>query len=248
MKHKIGVYICHCGGNISDYVDVEKVRDAIKDIKGVEISVDTMFACADSSQKQIYNDIKEKQLDGLVVASCSPKLHYPTFSAVAERAGLNKYNYIHANIREQVSWAHSDNKAGATEKAIQTVKAAIAGVHSSIALEPLKIKSQKVVAVVGAGVAGMRAAKELADLGVKVYLIEREYFVGGRVAQLDYLCRVQETGKELVTRMYEAIHKHENITLFTGTEIVKKGGSIGNFKIQLEITTLFVKKDGNQEE
>ncbi len=248
MKNKIGVYICHCGGNISDYVDVEKVRDAVKDIEGVEISVDTMFACADSSQKQIFNDIKEKQLDGLVVASCSPKLHYPTFSAVAERAGLNKYNYVHANIREQVSWAHSDNKLGATEKAIQAVKAAIAGVKESISLEPIKIKSQKIVAVIGAGVAGMRAAKELADLGVKVYLIEREYFVGGRVAQLDYLCRVQETGKELVTRMYEAIHKHENITLFTGAEIIEKGGSIGNFKIKLKITPRYIKKDCNEDE
>ena len=248
MKKKIGVYICHCGGNISDYVDVAKVRDAVKDIQGVEISVDTMFACADSSQKQIYNDIKENGLDGLVVASCSPKLHYPTFSAVAERAGLNKYNYVHANIREQVSWAHSDNKIGATEKAIQTVKAAIAGVQQSIALEPIKIKSQKIIAVLGAGVAGMRAAKELADLGIKVYLIEREHFVGGRVSQLDYLCGVEETGKELVTRLYETIHKHENITLFTGAEVIEKGGSIGNFKIKVKITPRYIKKECNREE
>ncbi|MCD6556014.1 MAG: CoB--CoM heterodisulfide reductase iron-sulfur subunit A family protein, partial [Bacteroidales bacterium] len=248
MKSKIGVYICHCGGNISDYVDVNKVREAVKDIEGVEIALDTMFACADSSQNQIASDVAEKKLDGLVVASCSPKLHYPTFSAVAERGGLNKYNYVQANIREQVSWAHSDDKEGATEKAIKIVKAAIARVKESVSLEPIEIKSQKSIAVLGAGVAGMRAAKELADLGIQVYLIEREHFVGGRVSQLDYLFDADETGKELVTRLYEKIHEHPNVTLFTGAEVTKKGGSIGNFKIQVKITPRFIKKDCNKEE
>ncbi len=247
MKSKIGVYICHCGGNISDYVDVNKVREAVKDIEGVEVSVDTMFACADSSQKQIADDIEKKQLDGLVVASCSPKLHYPTFSAVAERGGLNKYNYVHANIREQVSWAHSDNKEAATEKAIQVVKSAIAGVKESVSLKPIDIKAQKSVAVLGAGVSGMRAAKELADLGVHVYLVEREHFVGGRISQLDYLCGADITGKELVTQLYEKIHEHPNVTLFTGAEVVKKGGSIGNFKIQVKITPRYIKSECNKE-
>ncbi|RLD51177.1 MAG: CoB--CoM heterodisulfide reductase iron-sulfur subunit A family protein [Bacteroidetes bacterium] len=240
MKSKIGVYVCHCGGNISDYVDVNKVREAVKDIEGVEVSIDTMFACADSSQKQIADDISEKKLDGLVVASCSPKLHYPTFSAVAERGGLNKYNYVHANIREQVSWAHSDDKEGATEKAIKVVKAAIARVKESVPLKPIEVKSQKSIAILGAGVAGMRAAKELADLGIQVYLIEREHFVGGRVSQLDYLCGAEETGKELVSRLYEKINKHPNVTLFTGAEVIKKGGSIGNFKIQVKITPRYI--------
>ncbi|MCF6184020.1 MAG: CoB--CoM heterodisulfide reductase iron-sulfur subunit A family protein [Bacteroidales bacterium] len=248
MKTKIGVYICHCGGNISDYVDVKKVREAVKDIEGVEISLDTMFACADSSQKQISDDVAEKGLDGLVVASCSPKLHYPTFSACAERGGLNKYNYVHANIREQVSWAHSDNKEAATEKAIKIVKAAIARVKESAALEPIEIKAQKSIAVLGAGVAGMRAAKELADLGIQVYLIEREHFTGGRVSQLDYLCGADITGKELVTHLYEKIHEHPNVTLFTGAEVIEKGGSIGNFKIKVKITPRFIKKECNPEE
>ena len=129
MKQKIGVYICHCGGNISDYVDVEKVRQSIEHDEGVSLAKTTMFACADSNQKEMVEDIENRKLDGVVVASCSPKLHLLTFRAVVERAGLNKYNYVHANIREQVSWAHSDNKEGATEKAIQIVKAAIAKVR-----------------------------------------------------------------------------------------------------------------------
>jgi len=240
MKQKIGVYVCHCGGNISDYVDVVRVAKEMADIEGVDISIDTMFACADSSQTQIAKDIKEKGLDGIVVASCSPKLHYPTFSAVAERAGLNKYNYVQANIREQCSWAHSDNKELATEKAINLVKAAIARVKESEALETIEVDSQKVVAVIGAGVAGMRAADELADLGIQVYLIEREYFVGGRVAQLDNLFTTDETGKELVTRLYEKIMHNPNITLFTGAELVEKKGSIGNFRLKVKITPRYV--------
>ena len=125
MNRKLGVYICHCGGNISDYVDVEKVKAAVEDDKGVFLARTTMFACSDATQKEMVEDIRSNQLDGIVVASCSPKLHLTTFRAVAERAGLNRYNYVHANIREQVSWAHSDNKTGATEKAIQDRKSVV---------------------------------------------------------------------------------------------------------------------------
>ncbi len=235
MKKKIGVYICHCGGNISDYVDVNKVREAVESEAGVFLSKTTMFACADSNQKDMVTDIKEKQLDGVVVASCSPKLHLLTFRGVTERAGLNKYNYVHANIREQVSWAHSDNKTGATEKAIQIVKAAIAKVRNAESLEPVKVKSTKAVAVVGAGIAGMRAAIELAEAGAEVYLIEREFFVGGRVAQWDDLCVTDETGKELITRLYDEVMKHKHVTLFTGAEIVENKGSVGNFQIKVKV-------------
>ncbi|HKK41867.1 MAG TPA: methyl-viologen-reducing hydrogenase subunit delta, partial [Bacteroidales bacterium] len=122
MNRKIGVYICHCGGNIADYVDVEKVRLSVEHEENIVVAKTTMFACSDSSQKEIAEDIKQNDLDGIVVASCSPKLHLVTFRAVAERAGLNKFNYVHANIREQASWAHSDDKEGATAKSIQLVK------------------------------------------------------------------------------------------------------------------------------
>jgi len=157
MKQKIGVYICHCGGNISDYVDVEKVRQAVEKEEGVKLALTTMFACADSNQKQMVTDIKTNELDAVIVASCSPKLHQITFQAVTERAGLNKYNYVHANIREQVSWPHSDNKLGATEKAIQIVRSAIAKVRLSEAIEPVEIKTEQAVLVVGAGIAGLKA-------------------------------------------------------------------------------------------
>ncbi len=212
MNKKIGVYICHCGGNISDYVDVEKVKQSIENDEGVFLAKTTMFACGDANQNEMVDDIKKNELDGVVVASCSPKLHLLTFRAVTERAGLNKYNYVHANIREQASWAHSDDKAGATETAIRLVKAAIAKVRLAESLYPFIISSKKAVAVIGGGVAGMRAAIELSDMGCPVTLIEREHFIGGRVAQWNVLFTTSETGKEVVTKLYNEVIKRDNIT------------------------------------
>ena len=246
MNKKIGVYICHCGGNISDYVDVEKVMKAVEHEDGIFLAKTTMFACADANQKEMVEDIVNQKLDGVVVASCSPKLHLNTFRAVTERGHLNKYNYVHANIREQASWAHSDDKAGATEKAIHLVKAAIAKARLAEPLEPTIIKSEKAVAVIGGGVAGMKAAIELSNMGCPVYLIEREFFVGGRVSQWDVLFTTNETGKELVTRLYKDLVKQSNITLFTGAEIITNSGSIGDFRLKVKITPRYIKEKCNQ--
>ncbi len=241
MNKKIGVYICHCGGNISDYVDVEKVREAIEHEEGVYLAKTTMFACSDAAQKEMVEDIIKNNLDGMVVASCSPKLHQLTFRAVTERGGLNKYNYAHANIREQVSWAHSNDKIGATEKAIHIVKSAIAKARFSESLDPIKIRSEKAVAVIGAGVAGMRAAIELSKMGCPVTLIEREHFIGGRVAHWDRLFTTDETGKEVVTRLYNNLISRDNIKLLTGAEVIANTGSIGDFTLKIKITPRYIK-------
>jgi heterodisulfide reductase subunit A len=248
MKKKIGVYICHCGGNISDYVDVEKVKQAVGEDNIVFLSKTTVFACADSNQKEMVDDIKNNELDGVIVASCSPKLHQTTFRAVTERAGLNKYSYVHANIREQVSWAHSDMKKEATEKAIQVVKAAIAKVQYAESLDPIKIKSEKAVAVIGAGLAGMKAALELSKMGSHVYLIERDHFVGGRVFQWDSMYTSNESGSKLIERLYSEIRRQNNITLFTGAELVNNAGSIGNFTLTLKVTPRCVTEKYSSEE
>lgn len=241
MKKKLGVYICHCGGNISDYIDVEKVRAAVENEEGVFLAKTTMFACSDATQKEMVQDIETNDLDGLVVASCSPKLHLITFRAVTERAQLNKYNYVHANIREQGSWAHSDDKEGATEKAVQLVKAAVAKVRLSKSLEPIKIPSKKAVVIIGAGIAGMRAAIELAHMGCPVTLIERDHFTGGRVAQWDILFTSDQTGREIVSRLYNEINNSKNITLLTGAEVISNKGSIGNFRLQVKIKPRYIK-------
>ncbi len=248
MKKKIGVYICHCGGNISDYVDVKKVRQEIEKEEGIALAKTTMFACADSNQKEMIDDIRNNGLDGVVVASCSPKLHLLTFRAVTERAGLNKYNYVHANIREQASWAHSDNKTGATEKAIKLVKASIAKVRYAESLDPIKIPSQKVVAVIGGGVAGMKAAIELSNMNCPVYLIERKPFTGGRIAQWDVLFTSDETGKNLATRLYSELRQRENVTIFTNAEVVHSSGSIGNFELKVKITPPYIGENCTQED
>ena len=236
MKKKIGVYICHCGGNISDYVDVEKVRQAIENEGGVLLSKTTMFACSDSNQKDMVDDIKNYDLDGVIVASCSPKLHLTTFRNVSERAGLNKYNYVHANIREQVSWAHSDDKVGATEKAIHIVKAAIAKDRFAESLESNVIEARKAVAVIGGGIAGMKAALTLSDMDCQVYIIEREPYLGGRIAQWGPLFTTNETGKDLVNRLYDKLASRENVIIFKSAEVIGNAGSIGDFKLKIKVT------------
>jgi heterodisulfide reductase subunit A len=243
MNKKIGVYICHCGGNISDYVDVEKVKQSVENEDGVFLVKTTMFACGDANQKEMVDDIKKNELDGVVVASCSPKLHLITFRAVTERAGLNKYNYVHANIREQASWAHSDDKVGATLTAIHLVKAAIAKVRLAESLYPFIITSKKAVAVIGGGVAGLRAAIGLSDMGCPVTLIEREHFIGGRVAQWNLLFTTSETGKEVVTKLYNELIERDNITLLTGSEVIASTGSIGDFKLKIKKIPRYIKEE-----
>lgn len=234
MKKRIGIYICHCGGNISDYVDVEKVRQSVEHDDAVVLAKTTIFACSDSNQKDMVDDIKNYELDGVIVASCSPKLHLVTFRNVTERGELNKYTYVHANIREQASWAHSDDKIGATEKAIRLVKATLAKSRYAEALETNTIEAVKKIAVVGAGISGIKAALSLSEKDCHVYLIEKEDEIGGYVAQLDSLFMSNETGKELIARLQDELLKKDNITIFTSAEILSTHGSIGNFSLKVK--------------
>jgi len=240
MKERIGVYICHCGGNISDYVDVEELSKIMKEEEGVVISKHVMFACADSNQKEMINDIKDKNLDAIVVASCSPKLHLYTFRGVAERAGLNPFNYTQVNIREQCSWPHHDQPLDATKKAVGLIRGGIKRVARSKALENIEIEAKKAVVIVGAGVSGMRAAIDLAKMGNEVFLLEKDFFVGGRVAQAGSLFMTNQKGKQLVEQLYNEIKSLKNITLFTGATLVKISGSLGNFSVNIEIKPRFI--------
>ena len=233
MKKRIGVYICHCGGNISDYVDVEKVRQAVQDDEGVVMAKTTVFACSDTNQTDMVNDIKEFNLDGVIVSSCSPKLHLTTFRNVTERGDLNKYTYVHANIREQVSWAHSDDKEGATEKAIHVVKAAIAKSRYAEPLFPNHFEAEKTIAVIGAGIAGLKAAISLSDKKSNVVLIEKENEVGGHTAKWGSLFMTEERGNELIDRIYNDLSQRENVFILTGAEVISSKGSIGDFTLKV---------------
>jgi len=232
---RIGVYICHCGGNISDYVDVEKVRQAVANEPGVAVAKTAMFTCSDATQQEIIRDIREQNLDGLVVASCSPKLHLHTFREVAGRAGLNPYRYTQVNIREQCSWTHTDDHAGATEKAVRLVRAGIARTKLTEPLQPMVIDTVPAVLVVGAGIAGLRAAIGLADLGLSVYLVERAPAPGGRVGGFGAMYPHGKNGRQLINRLTVEVGKRELVTLFTNAEIVEKSGTIGSFSVKIRV-------------
>ncbi len=236
-KRKIGVYICHCGGNISDHVDVEEVRKRIEKEFGVTVARTSMFTCSDASQNDMIKDIREQGLDGMVVASCSPKLHLATFRNMSTRAGLNPFQYVQVNIREQCSWAHSDDHEGATCKAANLVGAGIEKVMRQEALQPIRVTSVKRVLVIGAGIAGLRAAIELADLGVEVFLVEKEPAAGGMVAQLDEMFPAGKNGAELIAMLLAEVKKRPNITLFLNAELSEKSGHIGEFELAIRIRT-----------
>ncbi|MCX6247668.1 MAG: FAD-dependent oxidoreductase [Bacteroidetes bacterium] len=234
-KERIGVYICHCGGNISDYVDVAQIRDLAKNEEGVIISKNVMFACADSNQKEMIRDIEDEKLDAIVVASCSPKLHLHTFRNVALRGGINPYNYTQVNIREQCSWAHSDTPGEASIKAAGLIRAGIKKVSFSEALENIEVSSTRAVVIIGAGVSGMRAAIDLAKMGNQVYLIEKEKAIGGNVAKWKELFITGQKGNTIIEALSKQIRELTNITLFTGATIEKVTGSIGNFIAEVNI-------------
>lgn len=233
-RRRIGVYICHCGGNISDFVDVDEVREAVVAEQDVEVAKTTMFACSDAAQKEMEEDIRREELDGLVVASCSPRLHTFTFRGVARRAGLNPYQYVQANIREQCSWAHRGDRQGATSKAISLVRAAVATARLSVPLEPIRVDTVPRAAVIGAGLAGLRGALALSDLGISVHLIEREEAPGGRISRRESLFPGSASGKKLIADLVAEVESRDNIQLLTQSEVTGKSGSVGRFEIEIE--------------
>ena len=232
---RIGVYVCHCGGNISDYVDVDQVIANIEDAGDVVVSKTAMFACSDASQQEMVADIEGQQLDGLVVASCSPKLHTYTFRGVAARAGLNPYEYTQVNIREQCSWVHTDDTAAATEKATALVRAGISRTRLTTPLEPMVVETLPRTLVIGGGIAGLRAAIGLADIGLGVTLVERELRLGGWVRDLGVMYPHGRNGRELIKTLIAEVRRRPSITVLTGAEVVGKSGSFGNYHVSVRI-------------
>ena len=235
VPRRIGVYVCHCGGNISDYVDVAKVVESVQGDGDVAVARTAMFACSDASQQDMIDDIQKNNLDGLVVASCSPKLHTYTFRAVATRAGLNPYEYSQVNIREQCSWIHSDDPKGATEKAIGLVEAGIARTRLSEPLEPIVVETTPKTLVIGGGIAGLRAAIGLADIGLQVVVVEREQTLGGWVGRFGEMYPHGKDGRTLIAGLVAEIRKRPAITVLTGADVVGKSGGFGNYDVDVRV-------------
>ena len=194
-----------------------------------------MFTCSDATQQEIVQDAHEKGLDALVVASCSPKLHTLTFRDVARRAGLNPFQYTQVNIREQCSWTHTDDHEGATEKALRLVRAGINRTRLTEPLEPIVVETTPRSLVVGGGIAGLRAALGLAEIGLAVFLVEKEDRLGGWVAGFGTMYPNGRNGAEMIARLEAAVRAHPAITVFTNAELVAKGGSFGNYQVTVAL-------------
>jgi heterodisulfide reductase subunit A len=236
---KIGFYICHCGVNIAETVDVEAVRDYAKSLPNVTASRDYRFMCSNAGQELIENDIKELGINRVVVASCSPLMHEVTFRGACARAGLNPYLFQMANIREQCSWVH-ENKVQGTGKACALVHAAIARVAHHVPLEPIRAKIRPETMIVGAGIAGIQAALEIAESGNKVYLVEQESTIGGKMAQFDKTFPTLDCSACILTPKMVSVSHRDNIELMTLSKVEAVEGYVGNFKVRIRTKARYV--------
>ncbi|MFN3383712.1 MAG: CoB-CoM heterodisulfide reductase HdrA2 [Archaeoglobaceae archaeon] len=230
---RIGVFVCHCGLNIARILDVEELVNYSRSLPEVVHAEDLEYACSDYSQEIIAKAIREKGLDGIVVAACSPKLHETTFRRVAQRAGINPYMVEIANIREQSSWVHQQKPRSATLKARDLIRMHVAKLRKAKALEKLRLEIKKSVAVIGGGIAGIEAALNLADMGIKVYLIERNPSIGGHMALLNEVFPTNDCSVCILAPKMSEVWNHENIVVITNAEVEEVEGSAGNFKLKV---------------
>ncbi len=241
-ERRIGVYVCWCGGNISDVVNVEKVVEAIKNEAGVVVARHFMFMCSEAGQKMIIDDIKKYKLNAVVVASCSPKLHELTFRNVVARAGLNPYMYYHANIREQSSWAHSNDPEEATRKAIRHVRMAIAYLRHAEPLEKIRVSATPSVLIIGGGISGLKAALDLSRMGINVYVVEKQPFIGGHLAKIGSIYPYGRKGWEVVSTLVKELRKRDNVVIYTNAEVESVKGFIGNFEVSIRVKPRYFKR------
>lgn len=228
---RVGVYVCRCGGNISDVVDVERVAEQARHIPGVCQSKVHTFMCSDPGQHAIIEDIEKLGLDRVVVASCSPMLHEQTFRGAVQRANLNPYLYEHVNIREQGSWAHAHDPQGATAKAGQLIQAAVGKLAHSRPLDKIRLDNHRTALVVGGGVAGMKAATELGRRGIDVLLVEKGPRLGGHVRQLRRVFPHEVQAEALVDELANELEACGRIDVLLRSEVEQLSGFIGNFEV-----------------
>jgi heterodisulfide reductase subunit A len=230
---RIGVFICHCGLNIAGTVDVERVAEEIRDYPGVVYSVDYKYMCSDPGQDLIKEAIAEHDLDGIIVAACSPTMHEVTFRRTADAAGLNPYLCEIANIREQCSWVHQSQPEEATDKAIEVIKTIVEKVRYDESLVPLTLPLVKRALVIGGGIAGLQAALDIAEAGYPVILVEKKSRLGGRMGELSGTYLNFDTAPDLLASKIEAVTQHRNIQVVTEAEVEELGGYVGNFTAQV---------------
>ena len=239
---RVGVFICHCGNNIAGTVDVARVAEEVRKMPGVAYATDYMYTCSEPGQEEIREVIKRESLNRVVVAACSPRMHELTFRRTVEKAGLNRYFFEQANIREHVSWVGEDKELN-TNKAIEAIKIAVEKVKHNKPLFPSSFEVNKRVLVVGAGVAGMQAALDCADGGLEVVLVEKSPSIGGMMARLDKTfptvdCSICILGPKMVD-----VAQHDKITLYAYSEIEEINGYVGNYQVKIRKKATYVDWD-----
>ncbi len=229
---KIGVFVCHCGENISATVDCAKVAETAGKYDGVTFSVDYKYMCSDPGQSIIKSAIAEKGLTGVVVAACSPRMHEPTFRKACAEAGLNPYMCEMANLREHCSWVH-EKAESTTEKAIDLVRVLVEKVKYNQSLDAIKVPVTKTALVIGGGIAGIQTSLDIANAGHKVILIEKDPSIGGHMSQLSETFPTLDCSQCILTPRMVEVAQHPNITLYTYAELESLEGFIGNFKVKI---------------
>ena len=232
-KIRTGVYICHCGGNISDVINCANVAENLGELENVVVSRTNMSMCSDAGQSLIEKDIKELGVNRVVVGACAPSLHEQTFRGTVARAGLNPYYYYHVGIREQDSWVHHDNPQAAIDKAIRLVAAGVSKSRLLKPLEPIRLNAEQHALVIGGGVAGLRSALDTARRGIWVTLVEKSPFLGGRMAQLETLFPTGEFARDTLHDLIEKVVSHPKITIFTQAQVSAVSGYVGDYKIEI---------------
>ncbi len=238
-RRKIGVFVCHCGRNIAEKVDVENVAKEAMKIPGVVYATTYKYMCSDPGQRLIMETIKEQNLDAVVVAACSPSMHLETFRNAAVEAGLNRFSVEMANIREQSSWVH-ESPEEATEKAKKIIKATVEKVRLNEDLMPIEFDTTKKALVIGGGIAGIQAALDIADAGYPVILVEKNPSIGGHMAQLSETFPTLDCSQCILTPKMVAASRHPNIKIYTNSEVEKVSGYVGNFDIVIRKKARYV--------
>ena len=239
---RIGVFVCHCGTNIAGTVDVKAVAAALKNEPGVVVAEDYQYMCSQAGQDLIKNAIRENRLSGVVICSCSPRMHEATFRKTAAAAGLNPYMVEIANIREQCSWVHKDVPTG-TEKAIILGKAAVAKVNLNAPLTASETPVTKRALVIGGGIAGIQTALDIADAGFEVDIVETKPTIGGKMAQLDKTFPTLDCAACILTPKMVDAAQNEKIRIFSYSEVTEVHGFVGNFDVTIKKKARFVKED-----
>jgi len=236
---RIGVFVCQCGTNIASTVDTERVAEEAKKLPDVVYATTYMYTCSEPGQQEIQRAINEYNLQGVVVAACSPRMHEPTFRRAVEKAGLNRYMFEMANIREHVSWVSNDREAN-TKKAIELVRMAVAKLRFNQPLFPSRVAINKRVMVIGGGVAGIQAALDCADAGLQVVLVERKASIGGKMAQLDKTFPTIDCSSCILGPKMVDVAQKENIVLHAYSEVESVSGYVGNFTVKIRKKATYV--------